>query len=184
MLIEDYDLEVETIPCEPGAEEFAAIVRLKVDISPALPYLNRTLRGAVYNAEAPYLAWKKGGRNIAFWPHKIAIGDPEDRTEAEKVAQGLVKLVNRTWERREEIEPDYEMHRRPGPMEVYRFLPQTNCKACGQPTCFVFAGKLVVGHVKLEDCPMLGEPQYAEQRAKLVELLAVDMPAIGPRKTG
>jgi len=182
MLIEDYDLEVETIPCEPGAEKFAATVHLNVDISPALPYLNRTLRGAVYNPQAPALSWKKGGRNIAFWPHKIAIGDLEDRTEAEKVAQGLVKLVNRTWERREEIEPDYEMHRRPGPVEVYKLLPQTNCRACGQPTCFVFAGKLVAGHVKLEDCPVLGEPQYAGQRAKLAELLNVDLPAIGSRE--
>jgi len=99
------------------------------------------------------------------------------------------------------------MHRRPGPVEVYKLLPQTNCracgqptcfvfagklvakllpqtncKACGQPTCFVFAGKLVAGHVKLEDCPVLGEPQYAGQRAKLAELLNVDLPAIGSRE--
>jgi hypothetical protein len=28
MLIENYDLQVESVPCEPGSEEFAAIVRL------------------------------------------------------------------------------------------------------------------------------------------------------------
>ncbi|NLF00221.1 MAG: Fe-S cluster protein, partial [Anaerolineales bacterium] len=49
MLIEAYDLEVESVPCEPGSEEFAAIVRLNVDIGPVLPYLNRTLRGAMYS---------------------------------------------------------------------------------------------------------------------------------------
>ncbi len=47
MLIEHYDLDVFTPPCEPGAERFAAIARLVVDISEALPYLNATLRGAV-----------------------------------------------------------------------------------------------------------------------------------------
>jgi len=181
VLIESYDLDVETVPCEPGAEEFAAIVHLNVDISPVLPYLNRVLRGARYIAQAPSLTWKKGGRNITFWPYKIAIGHLDDRTQAEKVAQGLVKKVNSTWERRDEIEPDYEMHKRPGPMEIYKLLPRTNCKACGQPTCFVFAGKLVVGHVKLEDCPVLREPQYAPQLEQLAELLAVDMPAIGPK---
>lgn len=182
MLIEDYDLEVESVPCAPGSEEFAAIVRLNVDISPVLPYLNRTLRGALYIAQAPSLAWKKGGRNIAFWPYKIAIGHLEDRVQAQKVAQGLVDLVNRTWARREEIEPDYEMHKRPGPMEIYKLLPETNCKACGQPTCFIFATKLVMGHVRLEDCTPLQEPQYARQQAQLAELLAVDMPAIGRRE--
>jgi len=182
MLIENYDLEVETIPCEPGSEEFAAMVHFNVDISQALPYLNRILRGAVYNAQAPSLAWKKGGRNIAFWPYKIAIGHLEDREEAQKVARGLVDLVNRTWERREEIKPDYEMHRRPGPMEVYKLLPRTNCKACGQPTCFIFASKLVAGHMRLDDCPALQDLQYSEQRARLAQLLAVDMPAIGTRE--
>ena len=181
-LIEDYDLEVRSVPCEPGSEEFAAIVRLNVDISPVLPYLNRTLRGALYIAQAPSLAWKKGGRQIAFWPYKIAIGHLEGRAQAQKVARGLVDLVNRTWKRREEIEPDYEMHKRPGPMEIYKLLPRTNCKACGQPTCFIFATKLVMGHVRLEACTPLQEPQYAGQQVQLAELLAVDMPAIGRRE--
>ena len=178
MLIEDYDLEVESVPCEPGSEAFAAIVRLSVDISMVLPYLNRILRGAVYVAQAPSLAWKKGGRNIAFWPYKIAIGHLTDRTQAQKVAQGLVNLVNRTWARRADIEPYDEMRRRPGPMEVYKLLPRTNCRDCSQPTCFVFAGKLVMGLVGVDDCPVLSETQYGAQRARLAELVA-DMPAVG-----
>lgn len=182
MLIEDYDLEVESVPCEPGAEEFAAIVRLNVDIGPAMPYLNRKLRGAMYNAQAPSLAWKKGGRNIVFWPYKIAIGHLEDRAEGEKVAKGLVDLVNRVWEQREEIEPDHEMHRRPGPLEVYNLLPRTNCKACGQSTCYTFAVKLALGQVRLEDCPVLQEPEYAAQMAQLDEMLPANMPTVGRKE--
>ncbi len=181
MLIEDYDLEVASVPCELGSEKLAATARLNTDIGPVLPYLNRSLRGAVYSAQAPSLAWKKGGRNIAFWPYKIAIGHLEDRGEAQKVAQGLVDLVNRTWERREKIEPDYETHQRPAPMALYQLLPRTNCKACGQSTCFTFALKLAASQVRTEDCPALLGPQHAEQRAQLAGLLAVDMPAIGPK---
>jgi ArsR family metal-binding transcriptional regulator len=179
VLIEEYDLEVTSVPCEPGSDTLAAIVHLVEDISRVLPYLNRTLRGAVYNQQAPSLAWKKGGRNVAFWPYKIAIGHLEDRSHAEKVAQSLVDLVNRTWERRGEIDPDHEMHRRPGPLEVYKLLPQTSCKDCGQPTCYTFALKLAMGHVRLEDCPALREPRYEQQRAQLNALLPSDMPAIG-----
>ena len=182
MLIEDYDLEVGTVPCEPGSVEFAAIVRLNVDIGPALPYLNRTLRGARYIAQAPSLMWKKGGRNIAFWSYKIAIGHLGDRTQAGKVAKGLVDLVNRTWERRDEIEPDCEMRRRPAPLEVYNLLPRTNCRKCGEATCFIFASKLVMGHLKLKACPVLEEPQHATLLARLSDMLAVDMPAVGPRR--
>jgi len=95
--------------------------------------------------------------------------------------EGLIKLVNRTWERRDQIEPSYETRRRPTALEIYKLLPHTNCKACGEATCFVFANKLAAGQVELERCTPLAEPQYAGQRAKLAELLAVDLPAIGPR---
>jgi len=44
------------------------------------------------------------------------------------------------------------MHRRPGPLELYELLPQTNCRAAEQPTCYTFACKLVIGRVKLEPC--------------------------------
>ena len=52
MLIEHYDLDVFTPPREAGAEKFTAIARLTTDISEALPYLNATLHGAVYQRAA------------------------------------------------------------------------------------------------------------------------------------
>ena len=181
MLIEKYDLEVATPPCEPGAERFSGVARLVTDISEALPYLNATLRGAVYNEAAPALTWKKGGHNVAFHPYQIAVSNVADRDAAIKEVEGLIKLVNRTWERRDEIEPDHETHRRPGPLDIYNLLPQTNCKDCGQPTCYTFALKLSAGQVKLSDCPVIQKPEYAGQWAQLRGMVAEDIPSIGPR---
>lgn len=180
MLIDKYDLEVTTPPCEPGAERFSAIARLQTDISEVLPYLNATLRGAVYNAAAPALIWRKAGHYIAFHPYQIAVSNVEDRDAAIKEVEGLIRLVNRTWERRDELEPSYVVRRRPAPLDLYKLLPQTNCGACGQATCFVFATKLALGQVKLEECPTIQEPPYADRRAQLLDLLPEDMPAIGP----
>jgi ArsR family metal-binding transcriptional regulator len=184
MLIEDYDLEVEVSPCRPGSEELLATVRLNVDITPVLPYLNRTLHGAAYNPSAPSLAWKMREQPVAFWPYKIAIGQLRSRTHAQAMARGLVGLVNRTWERRAEIEPDRERRHQPGPMVIYDLLPRTNCRACGQPTCFTFALRLVAGQARLEDCPPLQEPEHAVQRAQLADLLATDSPQERPVTIG
>lgn len=178
MRIEKYDLEVFTPPCEPGAERFSAVARLLVDIREVLPYLNATLRGAVYHPSAPALVWTKGGHYVAFRPYEIAISNVEDRKAAIREIERLVELVNRTWERREEIAPDYETHRRPTPMEVYKLLPGGNCKRCGQPTCFTFALKLVAAQARLEECPLLFEPEYAERLARLREIV-IEAPAIG-----
>ena len=95
-----------------------------------------------------------------------------------KEIEELIALVNRIWERRAGIAPDYETHQRPTPMAVYKLLPQTNCKQCGEPTCYTFALKLAASQKKITDCPPLCEPKYAKQRAAL-QIIVVEAPAIG-----
>ena len=58
------------------------------------------------------------------------------------------------------------------PMEIYKLLPKTNCKKCGEQTCMSFAFKLLNREKKLEDCkPLFEEEKYARQREKLIEYL-------------
>jgi len=178
MLIEHYDLKVFTPPCDPGAERFSAFAELAVDISEVLPYLNATLRGAIYHRSANALTWKKSGHAIAFHASQIATSNVEDRDAAIKELEGLVELVNRTWERRAEITPDHETRQRPTAMALYKLLPATNCRQCGQPSCWNFALKLATSQVELAACTPLVEPAYAERLAVL-ETLLVPRPAIG-----
>lgn len=171
-MIEKYDLEVFTPPCEPGAERFAAKARLTVDISPVFPYLNATLKGAVYHPSGQSLTWKKAGHNIAFHPFEIATSNASDRESAEKEIKGLIDLVNRTWERRAEINPSTKTRKRPTPMAVYKLLPGTNCKLCGEATCLAFAVSLVTGKCILTDCiPLQKEAAYHERRTTLESML-------------
>ncbi len=176
MLIEEYDLEVFTPPCDPGTEKWSAIARLKVDISEVLPYLNTTLRGAVYNHAAKALTWKKGGHSMAFHAREIAASNLEDRAQAERVIQGLIETVNRTWEKRTELEPNFETRQRPTPMAIFKLLPGTNCKQCGQPTCFTFALKVAAGQQRLEECPPLLKAEHAEKLNQL-RAIVIDVPA-------
>jgi len=178
MLIDYYDVEVFTPPCEPGAERFAARARLRTDISAALPYLNASLPGAVYTPAAQALVWKKGGHSIAFHAYEVLTSNAADRQEAERELRSLIDLVNRTWERRDEITPDLETHQRPTPMAVYKLLPKTNCKACGEATCFTFALRLAASQVQVEGCPALFEPGQAHTLAALRSML-IDAPRIG-----
>jgi ArsR family metal-binding transcriptional regulator len=167
MLIQDYELEVFTPPCDPGAERYAARARFAVDISDALPYLNASLRGAFYHPGAQAITWKKGGHNIAFHAHEIAASNVEDRAEAEKEVAGLVALVNRIWERREEISPSFEIRQRATPMAIFKLLPGTNCKQCGEPTCYTFALKLAAKQKTLGHCLPLEDALFSDARSQL-----------------
>ncbi len=175
-IIENYDLEVFTPPCDPGTERYAARARLMVDISPVLPYLNATLRGAIYHPAASALTWKKGGHSIAFHAYEIATSNVEDRDSAEKELKSLIDLVNHTWERRAEITPDATTRQRPTPVAIFKLLPQTNCKLCGEPTCYTFALKLAAAQRILSDCPPLAEPRDAEKRAALESIIGEGIP--------
>ncbi|TEU03880.1 MAG: acetyl-CoA decarbonylase/synthase complex subunit gamma, partial [Dehalococcoidia bacterium] len=42
-------------------------------------------------------------------------------------------------------------------IEIYKFLPKTNCKECGFPTCLAFAMKLAAKGVELSLCPYVSE---------------------------
>jgi acetyl-CoA decarbonylase/synthase complex subunit gamma len=48
-------------------------------------------------------------------------------------------------------------------LEIYKLLPQTNCKDCGFPTCLAFAMKLAAKQASLDDCPHVSD----EAKAKL-----------------
>jgi len=53
-------------------------------------------------------------------------------------------------------------------IEIFKLLPKTNCKECGEPTCLAFAMKLAAGKAELSACPYVSE----EVKAKLSEAAA------------
>lgn len=179
MLIESYDLKVTVSTHSDEEFEYEAIAHLSVDISPVLPYLNATLSRGIYVPERPSLAWRHDEHNIGFWPNRIAADGLESREQATEVIEQLVDLVNRTWDRRDELEPDTTTHKRLQPLELYHLLPRTNCRACGEDTCFNFALKLVAAQSELERCtPLYVEEGHEDERTQLESLLSSKWPTL------
>ena len=170
-LIVNYSVEIYTPRCDPAAVEYFARVRFSADIVPALPYLNAALARAQYFPEAAALSWRESGRTFVFHAREIDISEIANYEEAEKLAREAVDQVNRTWAMRSEITPDHSGVRRAAPMALFKRLPQTNCRECGEATCFSFALKLAAGQRALSDCPPLALPAFAGSRNALEELL-------------
>lgn len=65
-------------------------------------------------------------------------------------------------------------------LEIYKLLPQTNCKECGFPTCLAFAMKLAAKQAELGACPYVSEESKAKLEAasappiRLVEVAGDD----------
>lgn len=179
MLIESYNLQVDVADHSTEEFEYEAIAHLPVDISHVLPYLNATLTNGTYYTDGPVFSWRRDNFKIAFWHDRIAVEHIETREQAKDIIDELVKLVNETWEKRTEIEPDTKTYENLQPLELYRLLPKTNCKACGESTCFSFALKSAAGLVELGQClPLYAEDQYEEQRTQLELLLVTKRPLL------
>ena len=96
-----------------------------------------------------------------------------DRDTATVEMETLIAEINHIWTSRETLTPRHSARKRLVAMEVYKLLPQTNCKLCGLASCFAFAGQLTVGALGIELCsPLCGEPQYTPQREALLAMIA------------
>ena len=61
-------------------------------------------------------------------------------------------------------------------IQIYKMLPQTNCKECGFPTCLAFAMKLAAKQVELGSCPYVSEESkkhLAESAAPPIRLITL-----------
>ena len=173
-LIEDYRSELWEGGCAPGSGRYGARVTMSTDISAAFPYLNAVLDNTVYDRENGILLGEDRGRRYAFRPDDIRIAGLSEASEAPGVAREAVELVNSIWERRDEITPSLSERKVPATVELYQFLPKTNCGQCTRPTCLAFAADLRNDPELLSLCPPLMEPEQAADRAQIGKLFAGD----------
>lgn len=58
------------------------------------------------------------------------------------------------------------------PIDVYKLLPKTNCKECGEANCMAFATRVVNGELAIDNCPPVTKEEYRVNFGKLEDLMA------------
>ncbi|MGD9082015.1 MAG: (Fe-S)-binding protein [Desulfobacterales bacterium] len=154
MLLKQYIKEF-CRPPNPEARHLRCVAYLDENISDVLPYLNTVLNGHQYIKKPPSLTLKFNGKLITLYAKEIGINIVKDEDEADNILKWLKKEINDTWKRRKEIEPSFEVVKKPGVLDILKRLPKTNCQECGQPTCMVFAVLVAEGKKNPENCPQL-----------------------------
>ena len=167
MLLNSYKI-TRTLPCLADPEKIRVIAEVSGEIYEAFPYLNAVLKGCIYNHPALTLTIKKDGKLFTLHAHHITLAKIEDEKEAEEILMWLKDHINETYEKREQIEPNYSMAAELKALDIFRLLPGTNCKKCGELTCLAFAGKLVGRDTEITRCDPLFSEKYQEKRDVLL----------------
>ena len=155
MLLQSYRLEIFNNECMPGAMSVQCFAHLDQNVSQALPFLNAELGGFEYIKDPPSVTFRLHGKLLTVYGRKIAVNALKDEAEARKIIEWMKREINTAWEHQDAIKPRYEGMPRPQMLQILKLLPKTNCRECGQPTCMVFATRVVEGVKGSADCPPL-----------------------------
>ncbi len=163
---------IQVEPCVADREKIRLFAKIPADVRELLPYLNAKLANATYVCDRDTLTFSKGGRLITVYPRKVSIAKADDVADAEQVLKWLAERINFVHERRDEIEPVTERRVRIGPLDIYSWLPQTNCRQCGEVSCLAFALLLLQEKHRLNECrPLYAQEDLAAQRSRLEEFM-------------
>lgn len=156
--------------CMADDTKIRFIAQFDRDISEVMPYLNATVKGAVYTPAIPTLGFPMGYRMVTLYGTRLAVGKTDEILDTWRTMASVKDLVNRTWIDRGNIEPCMEERAKPQPLEIFKRLPESNCRDCGDPTCMAFAARLARGEAALGECPHMYLAEYEEKRTALLTL--------------
>ncbi len=159
-------------PCVIANNNVRFEAEFSSDVKEVMPYLNTVIKNATYNPEREIIFFTKGPRMITLRDRKLAVQRADDQTDAYKIIDFVKDLINDTYANRESITPSYEKKVRTSALEIFSYLPRTNCKLCGEPTCLAFAVKLLAGEVALSACvPLYSGEKFSARKKEMEELV-------------
>jgi ArsR family metal-binding transcriptional regulator len=158
-------------PCMADEKKIRLIAYLNRDITEILPYLNAVIKGASYNKGASILTYVKERRIINLYNMKVTIAKADDIIDAWHILDEIKVLINKTYQNRANIKPNYEEKVKVTALQIYGWLPKTNCRVCGEATCLAFACRLLLGEQKLSKCaPLSTESKFSENKIIMQEM--------------
>jgi len=161
-----------TLPCLADPGKLIVIGETDATIDGVLPLLNAILPTVVsYHPFNGVMTLRRRPGLITLYPDKVMITQVAGAEEGLALLTAVRDLINQTWARRDEIQPQPTGRRVPRPLDVYELLPRTNCRSCGEATCMAFAFGLLENRHRPEECPPLGDPASAAQRQTLCGML-------------
>ncbi len=157
-------------PCIADPRKVRLIAHVSGDLSPAFPYLNAGASDGCYNAAGPSFSFMDGHRLVSLYSRRLTVARADGIVDAWRTLEMVRQQVNGAWARRERTEPCYEQRTRPPALEVFRRLPRTDCRLCGELTCLAFALMVHAGLARVSRCRPVFEGTDTGRREALLEV--------------
>ena len=161
----------QLLPCIADSSKFRVIANMTPPLGGILKILEPIFPRGNYSDIKDSLIVKRGEIiTTIFGSGKVSMRMIKNEDEAREELENLRNNINEAILKgvvpapREKIRVEL--------MDIYKYLPQTNCGKCDEQGCYSFAIKFMAGQVTLEKCKPLKEPKYAYNEEQL-QFLAV-----------
>ncbi|RPJ79695.1 MAG: ArsR family transcriptional regulator [Alphaproteobacteria bacterium] len=161
----------QLLPCIADSSKFRVIANMTPSLGGILKILEPIFPRGNYLDRKDSLIVKNGEIiTTIYGSGKVSMRMVKNEDEAKEELENLKNTINEAILKG--IVPTPREKIRVELMDIYRYLPQTNCGKCGEQGCYSFAIKLMAGQATLEKCTPLKEPEYAYNDEQL-QFLAV-----------
>jgi cysteine desulfurase family protein len=159
-----------TSPCYSDPNKIRTIASLPRNVEELLPYLNAVLRGS-YHKEGKTFTFSYEKRPVVVEPEQIIVGKTENIDKVKEILDKVIRILNRVARDRDKIIPSTRPRPQLSPYAIYKHLPRTNCRECGEMTCLAFAAGLIQEQYEMAQCPALQGSSREQERQAIRKLL-------------
>ena len=161
----------QLLPCIADSSKFRVIANIAPPIGGALKVLEPIFPRGRYSDRINALIMQKSEVITTVYGNgKVTMTMIKSEGKAREALENLRSAINEAIAKG--ISPVPREKIRVEPMEIYKYLPQTNCGKCGEQGCYTFAIKLMGNEVTLDSCTPLKEPEYITNQEQLQVLTA------------
>jgi len=160
----------QLIPCIADPSRFRIIARLHPPLGGALEHLEAVFPRARYSPRIGALIVRRKDVLITLYASgNVTMTMIRGEEEARDLLEELRRRINEAIENG--ITPIPRERSSVDPLDVNKYLPHTDCKSCGEQSCYAFAIRLVAGERSLDLCAPLEEDKYSINLEHLKSLM-------------
>ncbi|UCD33428.1 MAG: hypothetical protein JSV38_06050 [Desulfobacterales bacterium] len=135
-----------------------AYFKIDHDVSELLPYINATYPDAKFYEQPEHVQFTLGGIRCTLYPKDVIAAPFSDEDQALQFVKNLIDVLNGLYLNKNSLKPDYKKFSPVSVLDLYKLVPQTNCKECEYMTCMAFSAALSKGETTPDQCPHLMDP--------------------------
>jgi len=166
----------EKVPCLLELRKLQITAQANKPLKEIIPILYLAIPHSQYAKAFGSVTFLLEGKLVTVYSSgKINLGCVLREEIALRLLEKLEAVLEKAYEYYErQGSPDpklLEVKQKLSPIEVYKLLPKTNCKECGEQGCFPFAVKLANGEKTLQGCTQIQQPKYSAEKEMLEKMI-------------